>query len=1087
MPIRLGLDLGPNSIGWALVDSSKAAVIASGVRTFPEGLDNFDTGKESSRNEQRRSARMMRRQTIRRQRRRVRLRQSLIEAGLFPADPQQQEALYQADPYELRSRAVTERLEPFEIGRVLLHLNQRRGFWSSRKEKAKADEAGKKRRSKKPAKKKAKSADDTTGMLEEIGELEKAIAQAGCATLGQYLHLKAKALNHKERVENDHVRNRHTNRAMLLHEFDIIWAAQAKHYPGVLSAELGYGKLGRQKYPRKPMPRHHDERGGMSDLEAFGLHGLIFFQRPIYWPKSMIGLCELEPKKLRCPKSHRLCEQFRLLQEINNIRYIAASGDDTALTDEERRKLLGHLATREKMTFDQMRKKLGFYEGVRFNLEAGKRKFIKGRTTDWLIAKKLGKEWHDRSEDEKTRIVGELLQPGADEDELADRLVDTYHLLREDAEKLVTVDLPAGYANLSLTAICKLLPHLEKGLRYMADDEANSALHAAGYLRRDQLKRRIFDTLPLPERVPDCPIGDIPNPVVKRALHQLRKVVNNIIREYGKPDAVHVEMARSVKMGPERRRDYNMMTREREVARNEAADNIRASGGKVTRDAILRILLWHEQNHECIYCEGPISQTQLLTGGVDVDHILPLSLSHDNSQSNKVVCHRRCNADKGQRTPYEWLADADPGRFDAICQRGHSLLRGGTLSYGKYRKLQRRHVDSKEFLERQLVDTGYIARATAEYLRCLFGEGHAVLGLKGQYTATLRHHWGLTTVLEELPDSPAWDEKSKLRPGEKNRADHRHHAIDAIVLALTDRAVIRTLSRVSKTEHGGDWLDQLPKPWDGFREHVIETVRDIKISRQVERGVRGALHEDTLYGPVHDRSGRRIEGEFVVRKPLAGLTLNEIAHIRDPQIREIVGQRLAELGIKAGRGVKLTADQKKTIRETLSNMQMPSGVPIRKVRLIKKEKTIRPIRVGKPGEAWVKPGNTHHLCLFEWTDGGKIKRDAVFVTMLEAIDRLKREEPIIQRTPPAGHPTIPPNATFLMSLSGGEMVLADVKGEEKLLVFKTAASTQGQMYFVLHTDARRSGVQEKHVFMANTLHARKVTVDLLGRVRWAND
>jgi len=166
----------------------------------------------------------------------------------------------------------------------------------------------------------------------------------------------------------------------------------------------------------------------------------------------------------------------------------------------------------------------------------------------------------------------------------------------------------------------------------------------------------------------------------------------------------------------------------------------------------------------------------------------------------------------------------------------------------------------------------------------------------------------------------------------------------------------------------------------------------------------------------------------------------------------------------------------------LSRLTMPSGVLIKKVRIIKPDKTIRPVREGQPGQAFVKPGSTHHLCIFEWEENGKMKRDAVFVTMLEATERLKRKEPIIQRT----HPDRP-EARFVMSLSGRELVLADWKGEEKLLTFKTAASTTGQMWFAGHTDARKSTDYARITFSPNTLDARKVTVDPLGRIRWAND
>jgi CRISPR-associated endonuclease Csn1 len=249
------------------------------------------------------------------------------------------------------------------------------------------------------------------------------------------------------------------------------------------------------------------------------------------------------------------------------------------------------------------------------------------------------------------------------------------------------------------------------------------------------------------------------------------------------------------------------------------------------------------------------------------------------------------------------------------------------------------------------------------------------------------------------------------------------------------------------------------------------------VSHRVERKVSGQLHEETLYGPTN-----RV-GEWVVRKPIESLSLAEVERIRDTAIREMVIELLAIHGITAGRAKN--ADSKK-VRELLSNLNMPSGVPIKKVRILKNEETIRPIRKGR-SDSYVKPGSTHHLCIFEWEEKGKRKRDAVFVSMLEATCRVKTGQQVIQRYVPNNHPTIPENARFLMSLSSRELLFQQNEGSPLLLLFKTAASTQGQIYFNLHSDARRSNTAKKYVCNANTLNGRKVTVDLLGRIRWAND
>ncbi|GAB4141339.1 MAG: hypothetical protein Tsb009_11120 [Planctomycetaceae bacterium] len=1117
MATTLGLDIGPNSIGWALIDSDEKKIVDLGVRIFPEGVDNFDTGKEKSRNEDRRIARGMRRQIARRSRRKRKLKDALISVGLFPADSDEQQALLQMNPYELRAKALEEKLSPYEIGRVFLHLNQRRGFLSNRK--------------------KDRGDKEVQGILAEMSELQQAVEDCGFETLGQYLFHKYESFDHANRMENDWVRNRHTRRDMLENEFQKIWEVQQKFHPELLTEQLRYGSQGKTESPLKPRATPKGE----SELQAFGLYGLIFFQRKMYWPKSVIGLCELEPREKRCPRADRHAQRFRLLQEVNNLRYIDPdSNEECRLNNEQRTLLLEFLGEREKATFKQIRGKLGFLDSVKFNLERGERSILKGMTIDWMMAKAVGKKWHSRPEEEKDIIVRMLLDNEREDDVIAERLVNELGFTGQQADAALNVDFPTGYGNLSLKAIDNLIPHLEKGLVYQAaSDSEVSALHAAGYLRRDELQRRIFDVLPDPERanLRDYRIGDIPNPVVKRAIIELRKVVNAIINEYGKPDEIHVEMTRSVQMGKDARKDYNKRTREREAERDDAANEIRSyrekfpeSSVRVNRDSILRYLLWKEQAEECLYCQNPISQKQLFGGDVDVDHILPYSRSLDNSQSNKVVAHRKCNRDKGQRTPNEW-GESEPDRYARICQLASSLMSKGHIGYWKYRKFLQKELELDQFIARQLTDTGYISKVTVEYLRCLFAtdQAHQVVGLKGQHTAELRRQWGLNNILR--------NDDLNL----KNREDHRHHAIDAVIVAATNRKMLQQLAGryveisvtnrdTNEVEHRWKYEgDRFGEPWEGFRTEVEECVNAVNVSHRARRKVAGALHEETLYGPTEE------PGIFVVRKPVENLSPNEISQIRDEGVRNAVIAQLEKHGIEFGRGKKVDA---KAWKLALGNPQFPvllppsknrlkkdpncEGIPIRKVRVFRKEATIQPIREDRDDQAFVKPGATHHLVIFEWDANGKRKRDAVFVTQLEAINRVKRQqqalnelirqwkesglsqrdiklrkrkamseianrEPLIQRTPPADHPTIPPDARFVMSLSLGEMVLANWKGEEKLLVFKTAASTQGQIYFCEHTDARRSAEYKKYVANANTLNARKVTVDPLGRIRWAND
>lgn len=1159
----LGLDLGPGSIGWALIEldsehPERSRIIAIGVRVFPEGVENFDTKKERSRSESRRVARGMRRQNRRRARRRSRLVTALIGAGLWPADPNNQAALMKLDPYELRARAISisgkgaEPLDRFEIGRVFLHLNQRRGFKSNRKEQKKAEEKLRKARVSKDNSKKAtaEEAHNTEDMLLEISELAADIQRSKARSLGEYLRGKAARFqnvhpgdqdarsqvkrNHIERAKNDHVRKRHTRRDMLEQEFHAIWDAQSQHHP-VLNDELKYGKVGRQSYPCKPRSKSNS-LNGVKDVHAFGIHGIMFFQRTLKpVPPEIIGTCELEPKQRRSPVASRLAQRFRLLQEVNNLRYIdPETSQECELTKPERAILLDHLAIREKATFEDIRKKLGYLESVKFNLERGKRSSIKGMVVDWLMAKNLGPHWHDFDDDTKNMVV-DLLLNNVDDTYTYKRLMEDCGFDAQQADSALGVDLPKGYMRLSLTAINRLSPYMKEGMLYEHRDPAKSARAAAGYEEPWSLRRRLFDKLPDPARTRDCPIGEIPNPVVKRTLTELRKVVNSIIRQYGTPDEIHVEMGRDVKTRPrdksgpayrrykqeEDEKANRTWQRENSVqAIREYANQYPDQGLRVNQDSILLHLLWKEQGEECIYCGKSISQRQLFGGDAAIDHILPYSRSLDDSQMNKVICHRECNDEKREQTPTEWLAVRKPDMYASVCQRAASLMKKGSIPYGKYRRFIQKELDLDTCIARQLNDTRYIAKATAEYLRCLSGNENGrslrILGLKGQHTATLRRMWGLESLLEETLDSPAWAEAANLRPGEKNRADHRHHAVDAVILALTDNLRLQHLaqgfdvierrdresgSQIFRTVYRGKAIDA---PWEGFRESVKNAIKRINVSHRVERKVLGALHNEQPFGRVNEDSSG---ASWVKRKRLQDLSAGEILNVRDIEIRNRILDRLKTEGVEirksepakgrpkiefisAASGSKAS---KNAVLKALSDVRMASGMPIVKARVVVKNSTICPIREKKAENrldpsivAYIEPNDLHHASVFTWTEGARAKVDADYVSRIAAANKLLEKRTIVSRTHSKRS-----DARFLYSLSTGDMVLISDGQRKRLMVVSSLVSTQKRIHLVDANDARKASRKKDLGLTPTSLvekyHARKVTVDPLGRIRWAND
>ncbi|MCC6580042.1 MAG: type II CRISPR RNA-guided endonuclease Cas9 [Phycisphaeraceae bacterium] len=1015
--LTLGLDLGANSVGWALLDEQGGKLLGAGVRVFPEGVDRDTKGGEVSKNEARRIARGMRRQTTRRARRKRQLRQALVEAGLFPADPAEQAKLDACDPYDLRRRALDEKLKPPEIGRALIHLNQHRGFLSNRR----ADKARKK---------------ENSEMLAEISELEKEIQAAGHRTLGEHF---ASLVAKEGEIPAHRVRGRHTRRAMYEQEFDLIWTSQQRFHPKLLTETLRYGQTGRQQYPCPSL-----EREGQTLLAKFGVEGCIFRQRPLYWPASVVGHCELESRLPRCRRADRRAQRFRMFNEVNNLRLLDTStGEERPLSSDERQQLVDLLSAKDKLKFDVIRKKMGFLETVQFNLERGGRKDLKGLATDALLSKKefFGKAWQTMPEEDKNRIVAALI---SEEEPRIRRTCGKLGISAELTEKLLDVELEQGYMSYSHVAIAKLLPHVEAGLRLTSRDGSPSALSAAGYVL--PWDRKVNPT-PL---LPDPP--ELTNPLVRAALHEVRKVVNAVLRELvyrqgHQLAGIHVELAREVKGTAEERARQSSENHEREARRDDAADRIREHGAKPTRDAIDRYLLWEEQERKCVYSGKSISLTQVLGGEVDVDHILPYSRSLDNSLMNRVVCFRQENAGKGDRTPHEWLAVKEPHKYERVLQQADRL------PYPKAKRFRQPGVQLDDFIQRQLNDTRYITTQVAQYVRCL---GAEVLCPRGDHTAELRRQWGLNEILR--------DDGLNL----KTRDDHRHHAVDAIVIALMNHSRLQQLSRIKRLDTRTD-AERLAEPWRNFRAEAETLVNGIHVSHRVRRKVAGSLHEETLYGPTSE------VGRFVYRKPLESLTLAMIEDIRDDKIRQLVQARLDQFKDKLD-GKKIPLDVWK------EPLRFPgSGVPIRKVRLMKNDQTIQPFR---DGSGCVKPGSLHHLCIFEEeSTSGKPVRYATFVSMLEASRRVRNNQPLIQRHDPQH-----PRAKFLMSLSANEMLLLQHNGKEELYRYETAASTTAQMHFRHHTAAGKSSEKLGAVSKKpSTFQGRKVTVDPIGRIRWAND
>lgn len=684
------------------------------------------------------------------------------------------------------------------------------------------------------------------------------------------------------------------------------------------------------------------------------------------------------------------------------------------------------------------------------------------------MKKVLGEQFAGLSAADTEALIQDLIDYEK-KDALARRFVKKYGLPAEKAEELAEVTVEEGYCRLSRKALRKLLPELEKGVPFATAKASIYGPEVAG--------ERVFDRLPpVLEAVPS-----LRNPVVTRGLTELRKVVNAVIREYGKPAGIRVELARDLKRSRSQRNDIAKTNRANEKRREEAKKKIQTECNIADPRPgdILKVQLAEECGWVCPYTGEQISVHTLIGASprFDIEHIIPFSRSLDNSFANKTLCqHEENRKGKGNRTPYEAYA-GDDARYQEILARVRRFK--GPAAHAKLRKFQQKEIDT-DFVAKQLQDTRYMSRLAAEYLGLLYGQvGPAgkryVQVSPGRVTAYLRDQWGLNAIL-------AADDRDR-----KNRYDHRHHAVDAVAIAMANPRTVQLLSRAAaKAEQIGRRLFvPVDPPWPGFLDEVRQTIDAIHVSYRVNRRVRGKLHEDTFYSKPHvasDKNGKPVEYRHV-RKPLARMSTNEVGAIVDDQVRQRVQEKLNQIG----------ADPKKAFADgnNFPYLKAKDGriIPIRKAR-IRIPKAV--IQVGSTASPrYVAPGSNHHMEIVAVLDddGCEKRWEAHIVTLFEAHQRLRRHEPIVQRN----HG---PNKRFKFSLCGGEYVEM-YHDSDTPQPFRVVVISGSQIEFRLHCDARPTTLLKKKEFSSGRVrkgvdslrkaNARKVTVDPLGNILPAHD
>ena len=772
--------------------------------------------------------------------------------------------------------------------------------------------------------------------------------------------------------------------------------------------------------------------------------GLFWQQNPALSGEAllkMLGKCTFEKSEYRAPKASFTAERHVWLTRLNNLRIII-DGTTRPLNAAERRVALalpynqaGDLSYKQLgsalIKADCLDKDRFKFAGLSYpNKQTAAEKVKDPETATlcklpaWQTLHKTLKEAGLESEWQK--ISTEALEGNP---QLLDDITWVLSVYKEDAEveaELRKLSLPNKdklvqalsyvsfdkFSNLSLKALRQIVPLMELGQRY---DEAvanipeyghHSQLHVVGtgehkylppfYKERDKDGRMVFnEDLDIPR-----------NPVVLRALNQARKVVNALIKEYGPPHEVHIEMARDLSR-PLKERLEIKKEQEGYRDRNEKAKIDFASDfniiGAVKGKEFEKYMLYREQQGKCAYSVAPMDINRLFElGYVEIDHALPYSRSFDDSKNNRVLVLAQENRNKGNQTPYEYL----DGKSDSARWRQFVAFVEGNKTYrlAKRSRLLRKDFggdEAKGFRDRNLNDTRYICKFFKNYVEQylqLHSDSAAkrCVVLSGQMTSFLRARWGLVKVRSD---------------------SDRHHALDAVVVAACSHSMVKRLSDYSRRKEleqvragfvyvdtgeiiNPAMFDQLeqhfPNPWPHFRDEVkmrlniddatllrsemekfgtyseaaLQAVRPLFVSRAPQRRNSGAAHKDTIYAQPE---GLVAQGGVTQKVSLSSLTLKDLDKLIDPHRNDRLYAAIrARLEQHSGKGDKAFPANNPLRKPDASGE--PTGPIVRGVTMVIDKLSGIPIRGGiakndtmlrvdvftKAGKYYLIPIYVHH-------------------------------------------------------------------------------------------------------------------------------
>jgi CRISPR-associated endonuclease Csn1 len=1187
----LGLDLGVSSIGWALIqeDKEKKDILAVGVRIIPLNTDDkneFTSGNAITKNQKRTEKRSQRKGYDRYQQRRTKLLALLNSLGWY--DEVKHTRITALELYGLRDKAVQQQINLKELGRILLHLNQKRGYKS-----AKADNTEDKK---------------TSDYLKEIKDRYDLI-QEQHITVGQYFY--------KLLLENPiaEIKNNVFPRHAYIEELDAIWEVQSRYYPELTPALKNTIKT-----------------------------EIIYYQRKLKSQKGLVSYCEFEKKKIQpvgsekeitvgpkvAHKSNPLNQICKIWESINNIQVKNKMGDVFSLNVEKKQAIFSHLDNNLKLTNTELFKILGIKD--KDNWYSNIKKELTGNTTKHKIynilknteqvqlnintivsAKAIDLETGEIKEgeiisnnydQEPLYKIWDVIYSINEEEIITQTLIKKFNIGQEEAKKLAKIDFnKEGYASKSTKAIRKILPYLQKGYQYSQACDIVGYNHSGSLTKEAALEKFVLNKIPLIKK------NALRQPIVEKILNQMINLINALDDKYGKPDEIRIELARELKQSKDERNSTFRNINKAETENKAIAKRLEEEYGiRSTRKNIEKWKLYHEVDGLSVYTGKKVDLAGFLKGTVsDVEHIIPKSRLFDDSRANKTICESEINREKDNRTAYDYMQSKSKEEFVRFIETVNMLYKNNKISRAKRDKLLTpAQKIPKDFIDRQLRETQYIAKKAKEILQdyCL-----NVSSTSGGVTDYLRHQWGYDDILMNLrlpqfkeagltemverTDNQNITHKVEVIKGWTKRDDHRHHAIDAIVIACTKQGYIQRLNKLNQeVEKNTDAnTNQLLKGYEPLKlyiqkhkpfttQQIAEKVAQVLVSfkpgkKVAVKGIRkikkdgkyitvqknitvpkGSLSEESVYGkikilekekplkyifenphlifkpyikelvenrleefkqdvkkaltslksnPVYLDDDQQTElkyascykEEYVIKYSVESIKFKDLEYIIDPIVREKIEARLAEFENKEKEAFKDLQTNPIWYNEQLK-------IPIKTVRMQTGLGNLQPLHYSIDGKTYplnnrkintgtpinyVKPGNNHHLSIFEDEEGNY---HGIMTSFWDAVERARQGFDSINKIHAQGY-------KFIMSLQQNEMFLyqsESVNTANSLKLYRLQKMSQEKtgsirLYFRHHLeteliDTEESKTMKRFISVSSLKDLKKFTkveIDRLGNMR----